>query len=126
MGTTLKESMGTTLKEKTAQLTPERRARIEAEADRLQAEYQTLEELQGEGPDAQLAESLGIRQAMIAQLEKRSDLMISILRSYVEAIGTSGYGRASGQGAGLSRRLRRYRRAASAPPRAGAPGGHSG
>jgi transcriptional regulator with XRE-family HTH domain len=81
--------MGTTLKDKMARLTPERRARIEAEADRLHAEYQTLKDLRRarDLTQAQLAESLGIRQATIAQLEKRSDLMISTLRSYVEAMG---------------------------------------
>jgi transcriptional regulator with XRE-family HTH domain len=81
--------MGTTLKDKMAQLAPERRARIEAEAERLHAEYQTLKDLRRARhlTQAQLAESLGIRQATIAQLEKRSDLMISTLRSYVEAMG---------------------------------------
>jgi transcriptional regulator with XRE-family HTH domain len=81
--------MGTTLKDKMAQLTPERRARVEAEADRLHAEYQTLKDLRKarDLTQAQLAESLGIRQATIAQLEKRSDLMISTLRSYIEAMG---------------------------------------
>lgn len=37
--------MGTTLREKMAQLPPERRARIEADAERLHAEYRTLKEL---------------------------------------------------------------------------------
>ena len=85
--------MGTTLREKMARLTSERRARIEAEADRLHAEYQTLKDLRKarDLTQAQLAESLGIRQATIAQLEKRSDLMISTLRSYVGAwAGASG------------------------------------
>jgi hypothetical protein len=40
--------MGTTLKHKMVQLTPERRARIEAEADRLHAEYQKLKDLRRE------------------------------------------------------------------------------
>lgn len=81
--------MGTTLKDRMAQLAPERRARIEAEADRLHAEYQTLKDLRRakDLTQAQLAESLGIRQATVAQLEKRSDLMISTLRTYVEAMG---------------------------------------
>ncbi|MEM5583784.1 XRE family transcriptional regulator, partial [Roseibium sp. AS2] len=35
----------------------------------------------------QLAKTLGIRQATVAQMEKRSDLMLSTLRSYVEAMG---------------------------------------
>ena len=41
--------MGTTLKDKMARLTPERRARIEAEADWLHAEYQTLKDLRKAG-----------------------------------------------------------------------------
>jgi hypothetical protein len=41
--------MGTTPKDKMALLTPERRARIEAEADRLHAEYQTLKDLRKHG-----------------------------------------------------------------------------
>jgi transcriptional regulator with XRE-family HTH domain len=81
--------MGTTLKNKMARLTPERRARIEAEADRLHAEYQTLKDLRKarDLTQAELAQNLGIRQATIAQLEKRSDLMISTLRGYIEAMG---------------------------------------
>ena len=73
----------------TGLLVPERRAPIEAEADRLHAECQTLEDLREarELTQAQLAERLGIRQATIARLEQRSDLMISTLRSYVEAVG---------------------------------------
>jgi DNA-binding XRE family transcriptional regulator len=65
------ESMGATLKDKMARLTPERRARIEAEADRLHAEYQTLKDLRKarDLTQAKLAETLGIRQATIAQLE---------------------------------------------------------
>lgn len=35
----------------------------------------------------QLAETLGIRQATVAQMEKRGDLPLSTLRSYVEAMG---------------------------------------
>jgi len=83
--------MAKTLREKMAELPPERRARIEAEADRLHAAYQTLKELRKaqDLTQAQMAEMLGIRQATVAQLEKRSDLMLSTLRSYVEAMGGS-------------------------------------
>lgn len=82
-------TMGKTLQEKMAGLTPDRRARIEAEADRLHAEYLTLQELRKakELTQVQLAETLGIRQATVAQMEKRGDLMLSTLRSYVEAMG---------------------------------------
>ena len=81
--------MATTLREKMAQLPPGRRARIEAEADRLHGEYLTLRDLRKakELTQEQVAETLGIRQATVAQLEKRSDLLLSTLRSYVEAMG---------------------------------------
>jgi DNA-binding XRE family transcriptional regulator len=81
--------MGKTLREKMAGLDPDRRARIEAEADRLHAEYLTLQDLRKakELTQVQLAETLGIRQATVAQMEKRGDLMLSTLRSYVEAMG---------------------------------------
>lgn len=81
--------MGKTLREKMAQLAPDRRARVEAEADRMHAEYLTLQELRKAKAltQVQLAEMLGIRQATVAQLEKRTDLMLSTLRSYVEAMG---------------------------------------
>ena len=81
--------MPTTLKAKMAGLAPERRERIEAETERLHQEYLTLQQLRKAKAltQAQLAETLGIRQATIAKMEKRSDLMISTLRSYVEAMG---------------------------------------
>jgi hypothetical protein len=83
------EKLVTPLMDKMAQLTPERRGRIEAEADWLHAEYQALKDLRKARAltQAQLAESLGIRQATIAQLAKCSDLILSILRSDVEAMG---------------------------------------
>lgn len=79
----------TTLNEKLGQLPEDRRSAIGAEADRLHTEYLTLKELRKarELTQQQLAETLGIRQATIAQMEKRSDLMLSTLRSYVEAMG---------------------------------------
>ena len=82
-------TMGKTFREKMAELAPDRRARIEAEADHLHAEYLTLQELRKakELTQVQLAETLGIRQATVAQMEKRGDLMLSTLRSYVEAMG---------------------------------------
>ena len=66
-----------------------RRDRILAGADRLHAESLTLQELRKAKKltQMQLAETLNIRQATIAQIEKRSDLMLSTLRSYVEAMG---------------------------------------
>ena len=81
--------MGKSLKEKLNALPAARRKRILAEADRLYAEYLALQDLRKARKltQTQLAEVLNIRQASVAQTEKRSDLMLSTLRSYVEAIG---------------------------------------
>ena len=66
-----------------------RRERILAEADRLHAEYLTLQKLRKakKFTQTQLAETLNVRQATVAQMEKRSDLLLSTLRSYVNAMG---------------------------------------
>lgn len=81
--------MGKSLTDKLNALPKARRERIEAEANRLHAEYLTLQELRKaqQLTQVQLAETLNIRQATVAQMEKRSDLMLSTLRSYVEAMG---------------------------------------
>ena len=81
--------MGTSLKGKMERLPAERRERIEAEADRLHSEYLTLKELRKARAltQVQLAETLGQKQVSIAKLEKRSDLLLSTLRRYVEAMG---------------------------------------
>ena len=81
--------MGKSLKEKLDALPEARRDRILAEADRLRAEYLTLQELRKAKKltQTQLAEILDIRQVAIVQIEKQNDLMLSILRSHVEAMG---------------------------------------
>jgi DNA-binding XRE family transcriptional regulator len=83
--------MTTSLKNIMKGLEPDRRKRIEEEAKRLHAEYLTLQDLRKAKALTQtnLAKTLGIRQASVAQMEKRSDLMLSTLRSYVEAMGGS-------------------------------------
>lgn len=81
--------MVTTLKTRMSQLTPEHQRRIEVETERLHQEYLTLQDLRKAKTltQTQLAETLGIRQSTVAQMEKRSDLLISTLRSYIEAMG---------------------------------------
>ena len=81
--------MSTTLEEKIAALAPDRWGRIEAETERLHQKYLTFQELRKARAltQTQLAETLGIRQATVAKMEKRSDLMISTLRRHVEAMG---------------------------------------
>ena len=81
--------MGTSFKAKLAQFSPERQARIKSEADRLEAEYLTLKKLRKAKSKTQvyMAQMLGITQAAIAQREKNTDVLLSTLRSYVEAMG---------------------------------------
>lgn len=81
--------MATTLKEKIAQLDPDHQAEIAAEFERLRAEYLTLKDLRKarELTQVELAETLGQKQVSIAKLEKRTDLLLSTLRRYVEAMG---------------------------------------
>ena len=81
--------MGMSLNEKLNALPEVRRKRILVEADRLRAEYLTLQDLRKARKltQARLAEVLNISQASVAQMERRSDLLLSTLRSYVEAMG---------------------------------------
>ena len=60
-----------------------------AEADRLHAEYLTLQELRKakQLTQVQLAETLGVQQATVAKYERQSDLLLSTLTSYVRAMG---------------------------------------
>ena len=62
---------------------------FEAEAERLHAEYLTLQALRKARAltQVQLAQTLGVRQATVAKYERQSDLLLSTLKSYVEAMG---------------------------------------
>jgi len=68
-----------------AALPKERRQRIEARAQELA----TLKDLRlaAEKTQEQLAEVLGVGQDTISRLEKRSDMLLSTLRHYVESMG---------------------------------------
>jgi DNA-binding XRE family transcriptional regulator len=71
------------------QLTPARRRKIAARAATLVAEEKSLQELRQAHKLTQkrMAQVLGIGQDSVSRLEKRSDLLISTLRGYVEALG---------------------------------------
>ena len=68
-----------------AALPEERRQRIEARA----MELATLKDLRlaAEKTQEQLAEALGVGQDTISRLEKRSDMLLSTLRQYIEGMG---------------------------------------
>jgi len=70
-------------------LPPADKAAVEARAADLIAEETTLRDMRRALALTQetVAEALGIKQVNISQLEKRSDLLLSTLRRYVEAMG---------------------------------------
>jgi transcriptional regulator with XRE-family HTH domain len=81
--------MATKLSDIMAQLSPERRAKIEARAQQLILENMTLQDMRKARKLTQesMAKLLGIRQDSVSRLEKRADLLLSTLRSYVKAMG---------------------------------------
>lgn len=70
-------------------LSPAQRKKVEARAAQLIAEEMTLQQLRHARKLTQrkIAKSLHIGQEGVSKLEKRSNLLISTLRSYVEAMG---------------------------------------
>lgn len=71
-----------------AQMPEERRARIEAETQRLMDEM-PLQELRNalDLTQQQIAATLGINQAAVSKVESQTDMYISTLRRFVEAMG---------------------------------------
>lgn len=72
-------------------LPEERRARVQARAGRLIAEEMTLRDLRKarDLTQVRMAELLGVGQENISRLEGRADMLLSTLRSYVQAMGGS-------------------------------------
>lgn len=70
-------------------LPTERRERIEAQTRALIQEYELLKALRRDRhvSQKQLAELMGIRQASVSKIENQSDMHLSTLRKYVEALG---------------------------------------
>jgi DNA-binding XRE family transcriptional regulator len=81
--------MAKTLEEVLGAFTPEQRARVEARAQTLIAEALTLRDLRHARQLTQerLAELLGVEQENVSRLERRADLLLSTLASYVTAMG---------------------------------------
>jgi hypothetical protein len=71
-----------------AKMSPERRARNEAEAERMLREM-PLEERRTARAITQthLAEVLGIKQAGVSKMERRTDMYIRTLSRFIEAMG---------------------------------------
>jgi DNA-binding XRE family transcriptional regulator len=72
-----------------AELPPERQKKIEARASELIAQEMTLRDLRKAHRLTQehMAEILGVGQDSVSRLEKRTDLLLSTLRSYINAMG---------------------------------------
>lgn len=80
---------GHRLQKKWDRLSEERKLRIQEKAEKLEQEYLTLQELRKarELTQVHMAETLNVRQESISKLENRSDMMLSTLRGYIEAMG---------------------------------------
>ncbi len=70
---------------------PERRAKIEKRASELIDEHMTLQDLRKARQLTQerMAQILGIGQDSVSRLEKRTDLHLSTLNNYINAMGGS-------------------------------------
>ena len=79
----------TTLSEKLDRLPPARRKKVEERAKALIAEEMSLRDLRKARKQTQVrvAKELGINQENVSRIEKRSDLLLSTLCGYVEAMG---------------------------------------
>ena len=74
--------------ELTKRFTPEQRARIDEKKAALRAEMALHELRQARRiTQAQLARTLSVGQPSIAKMEKRADVYVSNLRTYIEAMG---------------------------------------
>jgi transcriptional regulator with XRE-family HTH domain len=81
--------MAVSLEDKLARLPAERRVKVDARAAELIAEEMTLRDLRRalDRTQVRLARKLGVKQETVSRLEKRSDMLLSTLRGYVEAMG---------------------------------------
>jgi DNA-binding XRE family transcriptional regulator len=81
--------MGRTLEQVIAELPPERRERVDMQYREMKQEIEGLRELREIAGKAQLdvAAALHIKQPSVSKIEKQTDMYLSTLRSYIEAIG---------------------------------------
>ena len=79
----------TSLAERMNELPEARRQKVEERAKALIAEEMSLRDLRKARKQTQMrvAQQLGINQENVSRIEKRSDLLLSTLSGYVEAMG---------------------------------------
>jgi transcriptional regulator len=70
-------------------LPDERKQKIQARTDELEIEYLTLQELRKAAglTQAEISRSLKMPQSNVSRLERESDMLLSTLRNYIDAIG---------------------------------------
>jgi predicted XRE-type DNA-binding protein len=80
---------GKTLKSIWDNLPDERKQKIQARTDELEMEYLTLQELRKAAglTQVEISRSLKMPQSNVSRLEKESDMLLSTLRNYIDAIG---------------------------------------
>jgi hypothetical protein len=78
-----------TLEQKLNEISPERQEKIRVRTRELVAREMSLQELRHAVSKTQktVARTLNMGQDGISRLEKRSDLLLSTLRNYIEAVG---------------------------------------
>lgn len=71
------------------EMTPARRRRIKARAAEIMAEEMTRQQLRRARrlTQVRMAKKLGMTQDGVSRLEKRTDVLLSTLRAYIEALG---------------------------------------
>jgi len=81
--------MATTLKQKMAKLPAKRRARVKARGEQIVAEEMSLQMLRKAMNKTQVdvAKALNVGQDTISRYEQRTDMLLSTLQSYVQAMG---------------------------------------
>ena len=81
--------MGRNLNQVIAGLPPDRQARIDARYREMKDEVEGLRELRQVAGKAQadIATALKIKQPSVSKIERQTDMYLSTLRSYVQAIG---------------------------------------
>ena len=81
--------MGRTLGEMIDALPKQRRERVDAQYRKLRDDVESLREIRKVAGKAQadIAAALKIKQPSVSKIEKQTDMYLSTLRSYVEAIG---------------------------------------
>ena len=81
--------MGSTLKQKIAQLPAKRRAHVKARTAELIAEEMSLRDLRKalDRTQADIADRLGVGQDTVSRYEQRTDMLLSTLQNYVQAMG---------------------------------------